>query len=54
MAEAPPRHEHILIVDDDVRIRQMLLRYFEEEGYRVTAVADGRAMRENLRNSTWR
>lgn len=41
--------EHILVVDDDQRIRQMLARYFEDEGYRVTAVADGAGMREALR-----
>ena len=48
MAEPAGGREHILVVDDDARIRQMLLRYFEEEGYRVTAVAEGRAMRESL------
>jgi CheY-like chemotaxis protein len=36
---------HILVVDDDLRIRQMLTRYFEQEGYRVSAAADGAAMR---------
>lgn len=40
--------ERILVVDDDARIRQMLIRYFEDEGYRVTAVADGVAMRAQL------
>ncbi|MDB5524056.1 MAG: response regulator [Rhizobium sp.] len=40
--------EHILVVDDDARIRQMLTRYFEDEGYRVTAVADGAAMRAQI------
>ncbi|POR47127.1 response regulator [Bosea psychrotolerans] len=48
MSEPPGRSEHILVVDDDARIRQMLIRYFEDEGYRVTAVADGQAMRECL------
>ncbi len=48
MAEPPLRQEHLLVVDDDGRIRQMLARYFEEEGYRVTAVVDGKAMREAL------
>ena len=27
---------HILIVDDDPRIRKMLIRYFEQEGYRIS------------------
>ena len=35
------RAEHILVVDDDVRIRQMLARYFEDEGFRLTAVENG-------------
>ena len=48
MPESPCRAEQILVVDDDVRIRQMLTTYFEDEGYRVTAVADGAAMREAL------
>ena len=39
---------HILVVDDDPRIRQMLIRYFEQEGYRVSAAADGAAMRAQL------
>ncbi len=52
MADSQRRSEHILVVDDDARIRQMLLRYFEEEGYRVSAVADGAAMRERLQKSS--
>jgi DNA-binding response OmpR family regulator len=39
---------HILVVDDDSRIRQMLTRYFAQEGYQVAAAADGAAMREYL------
>jgi DNA-binding response OmpR family regulator len=39
---------HILVVDDDPRIRQMLTRYFGQEGYRVSAAADGAAMRAQL------
>ena len=42
---------HILIVDDDVRIRQMLTRYFQQEGFRVSAVSDGVAMRMQLKAS---
>lgn len=40
--------EHLLVVDDDVEIRQLLTRYLQESGYRVTAVADGRGMRAAL------
>jgi DNA-binding response OmpR family regulator len=39
---------HILVVDDDARIRQMLTRYFEQEGYRISAAADGVSMRARL------
>ena len=42
---------HILVVDDDQRIRQMLTRYFEQEGYRVSVAADGPAMRAQLNDS---
>ena len=38
----------ILAVDDDPRIRDMLCRYLEGEGYRVTAVSDGAAMHRHL------
>ncbi|TCR61768.1 response regulator [Bosea sp. BK604] len=51
MADPQTRSEHILVVDDDARIRQMLISYFEDEGYRVSAVPDGRGMREVLQNS---
>ncbi|NKN00677.1 response regulator [Rhizobium leguminosarum] len=40
--------DRILVVDDDARIRQMLARYFEDNGYRVTAVANGAGMRSEL------
>jgi two-component system phosphate regulon response regulator OmpR len=47
---APPqtRRVHILVVDDDARIRQMLARYFEDEGYRVSGAADGAALRSMM------
>lgn len=48
MSNNATRTEHILVVDDDARIRQMLTRYFEGEGYRVSATADGPAMRDCL------
>jgi DNA-binding response OmpR family regulator len=40
---------HILVVDDDPRIRQMLTRYFEGEGYRVTTASDGVEMNAAMR-----
>jgi two-component system OmpR family response regulator len=42
------RPDHILIVDDDAEIRNLLGRYFEKNGLRATAVADGRAMWQAL------
>ncbi|QFU16321.1 response regulator [Microvirga thermotolerans] len=39
---------HILIVDDDPKIRQMLSRYLSEEGFQVSSAESGRAMRESL------
>jgi two-component system OmpR family response regulator len=37
--------QHILIVDDDRDIRTLLSDYLNKNGFRVTAVADGRGMR---------
>ena len=36
--------DHILIVDDDRELRTLLGDYLQKNGYRVSAVADGRAM----------
>ncbi|WP_437806307.1 response regulator [Sorangium sp. So ce1078] len=38
--------KHILVVDDEARIREVLLYALQKEGYTVTAVADGRAALE--------
>ncbi len=40
--------EHLLIVDDDKEIRNLLTDYLERADYRVTAVGDGKAMRRVL------
>jgi two-component system phosphate regulon response regulator OmpR len=39
---------YILVVDDDQRVRNMLCRYLEQEGFSVTGVEDGVAMRRHL------
>ncbi|MGO4705286.1 response regulator [Microvirga sp. 2MCAF38] len=39
---------HVLIVDDDLRIRQMLSRYLLEEGFHVSAAENGQALRDAL------
>jgi two-component system OmpR family response regulator len=43
--------DHVLIVDDDAEIRSLLTEYFERNGFRASAVADGRAMRTALKTA---
>lgn len=38
----------ILIVDDDEGMRELLARYLSDNGYMVSSVAEGRAMRHHL------
>ncbi|MBM3357042.1 MAG: response regulator [Betaproteobacteria bacterium] len=40
--------DHVLVVDDDAEIRDLLREYLQKNGYRVTAVADGNGMRAAL------
>ncbi len=49
---APPRHR-ILVVDDDLRLRDLLKRYLTEQGFAVETVPDGAAMDHNLRRSRY-
>lgn len=37
-------HHHILVVDDDARLRDLLTRYLGEQGFEVKAAADGQQM----------
>jgi two-component system phosphate regulon response regulator OmpR len=39
---------HILVVDDDARLRELLRRYLAGEGFRVTIAADAAEARERL------
>ena len=39
---------HILVVDDDPEIRDLLSRFLAKHGYRVSTSGDGRAMRKAL------
>ncbi len=41
---------HILVVDDDREIRDLLGRFLTKHGYRVTAAADGREMAKALKD----
>ena len=43
-----PAAPHILIVDDHREIRDLVSRALTKEGFRVSAAADGRAMRKAL------
>jgi len=40
--------EHILVVDDDPGLRELLEQYLVEQGYAVESVADGGAMEQHL------
>lgn len=42
---------HILVVDDDERLRDLLQRYLTEQGFRVSVAADGKAMSELKRQT---
>ena len=37
-------HQHILVVDDDARLRDLLTRYLGEQGFEVRAAADSQQM----------
>jgi len=45
MSELEP---HLLVVDDDARLRDLLRRYLSENGFRVTVAADAKEARANL------
>jgi DNA-binding response OmpR family regulator len=51
-APAPSTQPHILVVEDDVFVREVLEVYLRAEGYRVTVAADGREMRAALAAET--
>ena len=48
MASVKENANHILVVDDDDRIRDLLKRYLAENGYRVSVAADGKEARTLL------
>ncbi len=39
---------HILVVDDDTRLRELLRTFLSKNGFRVTVVSDGAEGRERL------
>jgi two-component system OmpR family response regulator len=42
------RKDHILIVDDDRDLRELLVQYLEKQNFAITAVKNGREMRQAL------
>src|SRR5216684_2784793 len=44
---------HLLVVDDDARLRDLLRRYLLENGFRVTVAADAMEARANLASFTF-
>lgn len=46
---APEPGAHVLVVDDDVRLRSLLSRYLAEQGFRVTTAAHATEARDKLR-----
>lgn len=42
------KQEHLLLVDDDPELRDLLRDYLGQAGYRITAVADGREMHKAM------
>ena len=51
MTSQPEPHlpePHLLVVDDDARLRELLRRYLSDSGFRVTTAGDTREARSNL------
>ena len=44
MSQVPQRADKILVVDDDVRIRDLLRRYLVQEGFEVLQAEDGKSL----------
>ncbi len=45
------RQQHILVVDDDPEIRELLQEYLTRNGYRTSSVGEGKGMWQALENS---
>jgi two-component system phosphate regulon response regulator OmpR len=50
MSDAPP---HILVIDDDKRLRGLIARYLAEQGYRATTAVDAADARAKLAGITF-
>jgi len=49
MEQLPDNAAHILVVDDDQRIRDLLARYLFEQGFRVSTATDAASARAAMR-----
>jgi two-component system, OmpR family, response regulator len=47
-AASSPASSHLLVVDDDAEITQIISRYFSSKGFHVSTAGDGRQMRKIL------
>ena len=47
-SESQPPEPHLLVVDDDSRLRELLRRYLSDSGFRVTTAADAVEARTQL------
>jgi two-component system, OmpR family, phosphate regulon response regulator OmpR len=47
MSENQP---HLLVIDDDARLRDLLRRYLSDSGFRVTGAADAKEARAKLQS----
>jgi len=53
METLPDNAAHILIVDDDQRIRDLLARYLFDKGFRVSTAVDAASARASMRGLTF-
>lgn len=51
MTEANATAAHLLVVDDDPRVRAMLVRYFQTNGYQVSMAENATQVRQKLSNA---
>jgi CheY-like chemotaxis protein len=47
------RHKHVLVVDDDDSVREVIGSVLEQAGYRVTAASDGLSARTALQQGKY-
>ncbi len=53
LAASADSQPHVLVVDDDKRLRDLLGRYLAEQGFRVTTANDAKEARSKLTNFTF-